>query len=72
MFARLPMRYSRAALKRPFPRATGLALIDFLKTLDHEAINRLFGTGFAGVVATDLTDGVRILFSNGDVVHFRP
>ena len=72
MFARLPLRYSRAALKRPFPRATGLALIDFLKTLDHEAINRLFGAGFAGVVATDLTDGVRILFSNGDVVHFRP
>ena len=72
LFAGLPKRYSRAALKRPFPRATGLALIDFLKTLTPEAIHGLFGTGFAPVLGADLTDGVRILFANGDVVHFRP
>ncbi len=72
IFKRLPKRYSRAALKRPFPRTTGIALINFLKTLNPEGIHQLFGSEFAPVLGTDLTDGVRILFANGDVVHFRP
>ena len=32
----------------------------------------LLGDGFGDVVKIDTTDGVRITFSGGDIVHLRP
>jgi phosphomannomutase len=80
LFARLPKRFSRAALLKHFPRATALKIVDRFSPPDAapEAIRKdlaQFFTpalGFAGITHVDYTDGVRILFANGEVAHVRP
>jgi phosphomannomutase len=79
LFARLPRRFSRAALLKQFPRATALKIVGrFSPPADAQAIKKdlaQFFTpalGFAGIDRLDYTDGVRILFSNGEVAHVRP
>jgi phosphomannomutase len=80
LFARLPKRFSRAALLKQFPRAIALKIVDRFSPPngDAEAIRKdlaQFFTpalGFAAVTHVDYTDGVRVLFSNGEVTHVRP
>jgi phosphomannomutase len=80
LFARLPKRFSRAALLKHFPRATALKIVGRFSPPDAapEAIRKdlaQFFTpalGFAGITQVDYTDGVRILFANGEVAHVRP
>jgi phosphomannomutase len=80
LFARLPKRFSRAALLKQFPRAIALKIVDRFSPPngDAEAIRKdlaQFFTpalGFAGVTHVDYTDGVRVLFANGEVTHVRP
>jgi phosphomannomutase len=80
LFRRLPKRFSRAALLKHFPRATALKIVDRFSPLggDAEAIRKDLAhffkpaQGFAGVTHVDYTDGVRILFANGEVTHVRP
>ena len=84
LFARLPRRFSRAALLKQFPRATALKIVGRFSppggtsaALAAEAIRRdLAGfftpaLGFAGITHVDYTDGIRILFDNGEVAHVR-
>jgi phosphomannomutase len=80
LFGRLPKRFSRAALLKQFPRATALKIVD--RFSPHEAnadmirkdLAQFFtpALGFAGITHVDYTDGVRILFANGEVAHVRP
>jgi phosphomannomutase len=81
LFARLPSRFSRAALLKHFPRATALKIVSRFSPSDAhsaEAIRKdlaLFFTpalGFDTIRHVDYTDGVRILFANGEVAHVRP
>jgi phosphomannomutase len=79
LFARLPRRFSRAALLKQFPRATALKIVGrFSPPADAQEIKKdlaQFFTpalGFAGIERLDYTDGVRILFANGEVAHVRP
>jgi phosphomannomutase len=79
LFARLPKRFSRAALLRHFPRATALKIVERFSPPREEAAIRQdlaqFFTpalGFASITRVDYTDGVRILFANGEVAHVRP
>jgi phosphomannomutase len=80
LFARLPKRFSRAALLKQFPRAIALKIVDRFSPPngDAEAIRNdlaQFFTpalGFAAVTHVDYTDGVRVLFANGEVAHVRP
>jgi phosphomannomutase len=79
LFARLPRRFSRAALLKQFPRATALKIVGrFSPPADAQEIKKdlaQFFTpalGFAGIDRLDYTDGVRILFTNGEVAHVRP
>ena len=76
LFGRLPKRFSRAALLENFPRPLGLKIVE---TFSQGADNRqrlapFFPPekGFGGISRVDSTDGVRILFDNGDVAHVRP
>jgi phosphomannomutase len=69
LFARLPKRYSKAALLRNFARENGRRLVEALSAQPPGALERLLG---APINRVDLTDGVRVLFANGEVVHFRP
>ena len=75
LFAELPPRYSRAGLVRNFPRSSGRKIVELLS--DPAAVLRLPeffapADGFSDISRLDYTDGVRIIFSNGDVTHFRP
>ncbi len=69
LFDRLPRRFSRAALLEKFPRAVGLKIVE--KFGAREAVGQFF-PGFGPVSRVDLTDGLRVLFENGDVAHVRP
>lgn len=84
LFARLPKRYSRAALIKEFPRPTALKILERFSrsakpwagrgsTLGEE-LREFFTTqmGFGEITRLDETDGLRIVFDNGDVAHFRP
>jgi phosphomannomutase len=66
LFDRLPRRFSKAALLKDFPRATSMKI---LERLTPETIGRFFEGQLERI---DLTDGVRMIFSNGDVAHVRP
>jgi len=83
LFARLPKRFSRAALLKHFPRATALKIVArFSPPGAHGAASEAIRTdlaqfftpalGFASITQVDYTDGVRILFANGEVAHVRP
>ena len=83
LFARLPKRFSRAALLKHFPRATALKIVARFSPPSGEsaasaAIRKDLGwfftpaQGFDSVAHVDYTDGVRILFANGEVAHVRP
>ena len=71
LFDRLPARFSKAALLKDFPRTTSLKI---LEQLTPETIGRFFGAevGFSALERIDRTDGVRMIFENGDVAHVRP
>jgi phosphomannomutase len=71
LFDRLPKRYSRAALLKEFPRPVSLKILDYL-TADNAGRFFTQELGFGNVTSIDTTDGVRILFDNGDVAHVRP
>jgi phosphomannomutase len=78
LFARLPKRFSRAALLKQFPRATALNIVDRFSAPNLADVLRDLQTfftpalGFAEPTRVDYTDGVRVLFSNGEVAHVRP
>jgi phosphomannomutase len=79
LFARLPKRFSRAALLKQFPRATALKIVSrFSPPAPSDAIRKDLAQffapalGFAAIDRVDYTDGVRVLFTNGDVAHVRP
>jgi phosphomannomutase len=81
LFSTLPHRYSRAALLRNFPRAVGRYIVETLTAYDDAGqqvvisrMERFFtaAQGFSAIAALDYTDGVRIIFRNGEVAHFRP
>ncbi len=74
LFARLPKRYSRAALLKQFPRATALKIVARFAAPNGKDLAAFFtpALGFANIAHVDYTDGVRVLFANGEVAHVRP
>ena len=75
LFARLPQRFSRAALLKNYPRQTSRKVVEHFSLPGAAA--ELEGIlnparGFSRIARLDYTDGVRVSFDNGDVVHFRP
>ena len=80
LFSTLPKRYSGSALLRNFSREKGRQIIRLLTRAEEDQplvirqLEQVFSTsdGFNAISHLDYTDGVRILFENGDVTHFRP
>lgn len=70
LFAELPARYTSSTLIRNFPRAAGLRLAAEYPPEDFEPVFAPMGPG--RIASTDRTDGLRITFQSGDVVHLRP
>jgi phosphomannomutase len=77
LFGRLPKRFSRAALLANFPRALSVKIVNSFAPGTKDVKDRLaqFFTpalGFGAIAHVDYTDGVRVLFDNGEVAHLRP
>jgi phosphomannomutase len=72
LFDRLPARFSRAALLRDFPRSLGARIIARYSPPNPQLAELEALLGLGPIVATDFTDGVRLRFASGDVVHLRP
>jgi phosphomannomutase len=76
LFDALPKRYSRAALLKQFPRPVALQIVERFSApaAAARALAPYFPArdGFSAIDRLDYTDGVRIIFANGDVAHLRP
>jgi phosphomannomutase len=74
LFAELPRRFSRAALLKNYPREKSRRVVERFSAPGEEtrhALERVF-EGFGPIDRLDYTDGVRVYFANGEVLHFRP
>lgn len=68
---RLPARFTASDRLQQFPPEASSALIERLAASDQE-IGALLGDLCGKVESLDRTDGLRMSFGNGDIVHLRP
>jgi len=72
----LPARFTASDRLKEFPADISKKCIAQLIKVDnessHQAIDAAFGQLCGKVKHTDLTDGLRMTFQNGDVIHLRP
>jgi len=67
----LPPRYTASDRLKAFPTEQSQERIDALRAGGAEAMAQAF-PGLGAVASVDETDGLRMLFGNGEVVHLRP
>ena len=67
----LPQRYTASDRLQEFPIANSQALLKQLQDND-KAHQALWGTGMGNLKHRDLTDGLRLTFENGEIIHLRP
>jgi len=67
----LPQRYTASDRIKEFPTEDSCRWIDNL-TGNPNAVNFVFGNICSDVLDMDETDGLRITFTNGEIVHLRP
>jgi phosphomannomutase len=76
LVAYLPRRFTFSDRLKQFPTEVSRSRLARIGQADDEAAQQqaadLFGDQFGQVSRIDVTDGVRISFSGGDVVHLRP
>ena len=78
LVATLPARFTASGLLKPCPVETSAALLARFTTgddaRDRAALDGAFGAIVAGggVTAINRTDGVRVTFANGEIIHLRP
>jgi phosphomannomutase len=76
LLAALPQRFTASDRLKEFPTEAGKARLAALHSGDLEtdrpAIEAVFGTHFGKVAEVNDTDGLRITFASGEVVHLRP
>ncbi|MCX7095841.1 MAG: phosphomannomutase [Methylobacter sp.] len=71
LLAGLPQRYTASDRLQDFPLADSRALLDRLQC-DDSVYRTLWGDEVGALMLRDLTDGLRLTFDNGDIVHLRP
>ncbi len=67
----LPSRYTASDRLQNFSTALSTQLIDSLDR-DHQTILTLMSANSGKIASIDRTDGFRVIFENGDIVHLRP
>jgi phosphomannomutase len=72
LVADLPPRYTASGLLRDFPNAQGKALVARFEQSGLRFADEVFSTAFGSVESMDFTDGARLTFASGDIVHVRP
>lgn len=70
--AGLPARFTASDRLKEYPTERSRALIEALVAGGAAAMERMFGALCGTLRDTDLTDGLRMSFANGEVVHLRP
>ena len=68
----LPNRFTDSGLLREFSSERGKHLILRLRQDEEELANHYFSSDFGNVKSIDFTDGTRMTFENGDIIHLRP
>lgn len=68
----LPRRFTASGLLPDFPVERSRAIVALFERGRENAAGHHFGTHFGAVVSLDFTDGVRITFASGGIVHLRP
>ncbi|MCA9349800.1 phosphomannomutase [Candidatus Saccharibacteria bacterium] len=76
-FKRLTTSYTQVGLIDNFPVTSSQAIVELLSSRSDNSskiIEQIFSQehGFGKYQSIDLTDGVRILFDNGEIAHIRP
>ena len=67
----LPQRFTASDRLQEFPTAQSRVIIEALQA-DSAAAAAMLAPESGVVAAIDLTDGLRVTFVNGDIVHLRP
>ncbi len=67
----LPERYIASDRLQSFPTDVSAALLKALQKDQEQAI-QVMAPNAGHVTSVDLTDGLRVTFSSGDIVHLRP
>lgn len=67
----LPDRFTASDRIQNFPAAVSRKLLEVLAT-DKTMASHVMGPESGAVVSQDLTDGLRVTFESGEVVHLRP
>lgn len=70
LLAGLPGRYTASDRLQDFPVADSRALLNSLQSGD--GYRSLWGEELGEVIGSDSTDGLRLTFANGEIVHLRP
>ena len=68
----LPQRFTQSGLLRDFPTKRGQELMDKFCRDGKSLAEDLFKSLLGPVQSFDFTDGARMFFVNGDIVHLRP
>ena len=68
----LPPRFTASGLLREFPSALGLNLVKRFEAERNKLADTMFSDALGKLQGLDLTDGARMTFESGDIVHFRP
>ena len=68
----LPARFTASDRLKDYPTDRSRALIDRLIAGGTPAIEQAFGALCGALEGVDTTDGLRMTFANGEVVHLRP
>ncbi len=68
----LPPRYTISGIIREIPTEKGKGIVDSFANHGVEYINQKLSDIFGECINLDLTDGCRMTFSDGGVLHFRP
>ena len=68
----LPSSVTASGLLRDFPTEVGKMLVDQFQAGGRNFANEIFSSPFGKVESMDFTDGARMTFKSGDVVHLRP
>lgn len=70
--ASLPPRFTASDRLKDYPTERSRALIETLIKEGAPAMERLFGSLCGRVHSVDTTDGLRMTFESGEIVHLRP
>ncbi len=72
LVAKLPPRFTCSGLIREFPTRTSKEIVSRFRTIGNELVPLFVEPTFGPVETWDFTDGVRMTFTFGNIVHMRP